>query len=157
MKKQAVPSMIMLSVAVLAVIGSQTFLSPCVHEDGSLAACAGAGDWLFGLGLAGILLGLGLTLLPVRGIRLALCAAALAWGVCTLLAPGTLSPICMMPSMRCQMVTRPGALVLGDVNWLAVLSAGAFGFVTAMLLALTGLPEVEDYKPPEYEDEESVG
>ena len=36
-----------------------------------------------------------------------------------------------------------GALVLGDVNWLAVLSAGAFGFVTAMLLALTGLPEVE--------------
>lgn len=37
-----------------------------------------------------------------------------------------------------------GALVLGDVNWLAVLSAGAFGFVTAILLALTGLPEVED-------------
>ena len=39
-----------------------------------------------------------------------------------------------------------GAVVLGDVNWLAVLSAGAFGFVTAMLLALTGLPEV---KPPD--------
>lgn len=36
-----------------------------------------------------------------------------------------------------------GALVLGDVNWLAVLSAGAFGFITAILLALTGLPEVE--------------
>ena len=40
-----------------------------------------------------------------------------------------------------------GALVLGDVNWLAALSAGAFGFVTAILLALTGLPEVD--KPPE--------
>lgn len=40
-----------------------------------------------------------------------------------------------------------GALVLKDVNWLAVLSAGAFGFITAMLLALTGLPEVE--KAPE--------
>ena len=37
-----------------------------------------------------------------------------------------------------------GALVLGDVNWLGVLSAGAFGFVTALLIALTGLPEVED-------------
>lgn len=36
-----------------------------------------------------------------------------------------------------------GALVLGDVNWLAALSAGAFGAVTAMLLALTGLPEVK--------------
>lgn len=41
-----------------------------------------------------------------------------------------------------------GAVVLGDVNWLAALSAGAFGFVCAMLLALAGLPEV---KPPEEE------
>lgn len=46
-----------------------------------------------------------------------------------------------------------GAVVLGDVNWLGVLSAGAFGFVTAMLMALaTGLPEVEA-KPPEFADE----
>ena len=37
-----------------------------------------------------------------------------------------------------------GALVLGDVNWLGVLSAGAFGFVTALLIALTGLPEVDN-------------
>ena len=36
-----------------------------------------------------------------------------------------------------------GAVVLGDVNWLAVLSAGAFGAVTALLLALSGLPEAE--------------
>lgn len=36
-----------------------------------------------------------------------------------------------------------GALVLGDVNWLAALSAGAFGAVSAVLLALAGLPEVE--------------
>ncbi len=36
-----------------------------------------------------------------------------------------------------------GALVLGDVNWLAVLSAGAMGAVTALLMALAGLPEVK--------------
>lgn len=44
-----------------------------------------------------------------------------------------------------------GAVVLGDVNWLAALSAGGFGFVTAILLALTGLPEakVDEEKPPE--------
>ncbi len=35
-----------------------------------------------------------------------------------------------------------GAVVLGDVNWLAALSAGGFGFLTAILLGLTGLPEV---------------
>ena len=46
-----------------------------------------------------------------------------------------------------------GAVVLGDVNWIAALSAGSFGFVTAMLLALTGLPEEEpiEQKPAEAE------
>ena len=41
-----------------------------------------------------------------------------------------------------------GAVVLGDVNWLAALSAGGLGFVMAWLFALAGLPEV---KPPEGE------
>ena len=36
-----------------------------------------------------------------------------------------------------------GAVVLGDVNWVAALSAGGFGFISALLLALTGLPEAE--------------
>ena len=37
-----------------------------------------------------------------------------------------------------------GAAVLGDVNWIAALSAGAFGAVSALLLALAGLPEVKE-------------
>ena len=37
-----------------------------------------------------------------------------------------------------------GALVLGDVNWLGTLSAGALGAVTAILLALAGLPETDN-------------
>lgn len=37
-----------------------------------------------------------------------------------------------------------GAVVLGDVQWIGVLSAGAFGFITAWLIALTGLPEAEE-------------
>ena len=40
-----------------------------------------------------------------------------------------------------------GAVVLGDVNWIAALSAGGFGFVTAILLALTGLPEAQEPDP----------
>ena len=42
-----------------------------------------------------------------------------------------------------------GAVVLGDVNWLGVLSAGAFGAVTAILLAFAGLPEVKQKEPPD--------
>ena len=37
-----------------------------------------------------------------------------------------------------------GAIVLKDVDWLAALSAGAMGFVIAILLSLAGLPEVKE-------------
>ena len=36
-----------------------------------------------------------------------------------------------------------GAVVLGDVNWIGVLSAGGMGFVLAWLFALKGLPEAQ--------------
>lgn len=35
------------------------------------------------------------------------------------------------------------AVVLGDVYWLAALSAGEFRFVSAILLAVTDLPEAD--------------
>lgn len=44
-----------------------------------------------------------------------------------------------------------GKIVLGEVNWLAALSAGGLGFVMAWLLALAGLPEVEKQQPPDEE------
>jgi len=47
-----------------------------------------------------------------------------------------------------------GAIVLKDVDWLAALSAGAFGFIIAWLMALKGLPEVENpylIQPPNEE------
>jgi len=47
-----------------------------------------------------------------------------------------------------------GAMVLGDVNWIAVLSAGALGFITAWLLALTGLPEVKKEPPDEWDEQD---
>ena len=45
-----------------------------------------------------------------------------------------------------------GAVVLKDVDWLAAASAGAFGFICAVLLAVaTGIPEAE--KKPEITEE----
>lgn len=37
-----------------------------------------------------------------------------------------------------------GKMFLYEVDWLAALSAGAMGVVLAFLLALAGLPEVDD-------------
>lgn len=43
-----------------------------------------------------------------------------------------------------------GAAGLGDVSWPGALSAGALGAVSAVLLALAGLPEAE--KPAEKQE-----
>ncbi len=46
-----------------------------------------------------------------------------------------------------------GALLVGDVNWLGVLSAGLMGAVTAILIALAGLPEVPKVeREPDWKD-----
>ena len=45
-----------------------------------------------------------------------------------------------------------GAVVLGDVNWIGVLSSGAFGFICAWLLALAGLPEAPKDKVEEIDE-----
>ena len=51
-----------------------------------------------------------------------------------------------------------GAVLIGDVNWIGVLSAGAMGAAISFLMALAGLPEVPaepepDYIYPDEEDE----
>lgn len=51
-----------------------------------------------------------------------------------------------------------GAVILNDVNWIGVLSAGAMGAALSFLMALAGLPEVpdtpDDYIYPDEEDED---
>lgn len=44
------------------------------------------------------------------------------------------------------------AVVLSDVNWLGVLSAGAMGAVLSFLMALSGLPETKDPFPDDSEN-----
>ena len=44
-----------------------------------------------------------------------------------------------------------GAVVLGDVNWAAALSAGCMGAAAAILLALAGLPELRTEENDEEE------
>lgn len=56
-----------------------------------------------------------------------------------------------------------GAIVIGDVNWLAALSAGLMGAVLSILMALAGLPEakaestVPEVVPGTYEDNHPEG
>ena len=120
-KKQLIPAAVLLILSVLIVIGSQSFLKPCVHEDGSFGPCHWAGQALLGLGcVLGVMAALALA---VRRAGFGLFLGALPVCVLGILTPGTLIDLCHMSNMRCRMVMQPAMIIL---------------FAAVLLCALTG-------------------
>ena len=110
MKKQIIPGCIMLVLSLVISIGSFTFLSPCVHEDGSVGACWWAGRTLLGLGC---LLGVLAVLALVSGrARFGAYLSSVAVCVLGILTPGTLISLCRMSSMHCRAVMQPAMIIL---------------------------------------------
>ena len=121
MKKQIVPAIVILILSIVIIIGSQTFLSPCVHEDGSFGPCHGAGQMLLGLGCA--VGALAVLSLCVERARFGAYLSILPVCALGILTPGTLLELCRMSTMRCRMVMQPAMIIL---------------FSAALLCALTG-------------------
>ena len=119
MKKAIIPAIIILVLALVIAVGSQTFLGACVHEDGSFGACHWAARAILGEGaLLAVLAALAMALKKERaGLYLAM-ASALLLGMLT---PGTLIAICGMDTMRCRMLMRPAMLILFGIALLAAL------------------------------------
>ena len=126
MRKQVIPSIIVLILSIVIAVGSQTFLSPCIHEDGSFAPCHWAGQTLLGLGCTlGVL---ALLALCVKRARLGVYLSTLPICVLGILTPGMLIDLCRMSTMRCRMVMQPAMIILFSAALLcsligAVLSA----------------------------------
>ena len=119
MKKQMIPGCVMLMLALVISIGSLTFLSPCIHEDGSVGACWWAGRALLGLGcLLGVLALL--TLVSGRA-RFGTYLSSIAVCILGILTPGTLISLCRMSSMHCRAVMQPAMIILFSVSALAAL------------------------------------
>lgn len=123
MKRSIVPVIVVLIIAMIAAIGSQTFLGACVHDDGSFGACHWACRALLGEGI--LLAALALAALVLKRERPVLYLAMLPASLLGMLTPGTLIEICKAPTMRCRMVTRPAmmvlfalALVVALIGWL---------------------------------------
>ena len=122
MRKQIIPAVVLLILSVLIVIGSRTFLAPCVHEDGSFGSCHWAGQTLLGLGcVTGVL---AVLLLCVKRARLGISLSLLPVCILGILTPGTLIDLCHMSSMRCRMVMQPAMIILFSAVLLSAL-AGA--------------------------------
>ena len=118
MKKETVPALLLLLLAAVIILGSQTFLSPCVHEDGSFGACHWAGQSLLGLGC--VLLIAAVISLCVRRARTGIYFGALPVCVLGILTPGTLIDLCRMSTMRCRAVMQPAMIILFSVALLCV-------------------------------------
>ena len=115
---------IQVAIPILLIGGILNFAGPCVHDDGSVAACAQASWGIIGGGV--FLLGVALAALvvesPVARVVCAVLCAAL--GVFIILAPGTIMPLCMMETMHCQAVMKPFAQICGGAAILvAIISA----------------------------------
>ena len=126
MKKTAVPALVILILSLIAAAGSQTFIGPCVHEDGSFGACHWAGQMLLGVGCLLAVLALLALFLPKQrsGLYLAILPAA----VLGIAAPNGLIALCKMDDMRCRMLMRPAMTVL----FVIILIAGAAGTVLSL-------------------------
>ena len=127
MNKQTIPAVLILAVSLMVIIGSQTFLAPCIHEDGTFGPCHWAGQMLLGLGCAlGVLAVLAFCMPRARmGIYLGILPVC----VLGILTPGTLIDLCRMSTMRCRMVMQPAAVILSAACFVcavfgAALSAG---------------------------------
>ncbi len=120
MKKGFIPAVMMLALSLVIVIGGVTFLSPCVHEDGSAGACHWAGRTLTGLGcVLGILAALSLCLRRARPGTYLSALPVCAMGILT---PGTMIDLCHMSTMRCRMVMQPAMRILFSAAFLFALA-----------------------------------
>lgn len=117
-----VPDALVAAIAILFTFGLRSFAGPCVHDDGSAAACTMTGHVLFGLGIASIALSV-LRILSAdyhtkRSFDLFLVIA----GILIALSPGTVLPLCMMETMHCQAIMLPFARIMGGLMAVAALA-----------------------------------
>lgn len=94
-------------------IGVLTFAGPCVHADGSQAACAQAGHAVLAASVVSFVLALAALMLRNRTITSVLALLGAAGAVFAAMAPANVFPLCMMQTMHCWAVMRPFALVVG--------------------------------------------
>lgn len=120
MKKQIIPAVILLIIAAVIATGSRTFLSPCIHEDGTFGACHWAGQAL--LGLSCVLAVQAVLTLCLRRFRAGAYICAMPVCVMGILTPGILIDLCHMSTMRCRAVMQPAMIILFSAAFICALT-----------------------------------
>lgn len=111
-KGGVIPAVVVVILAVLTAVGVKTFLSPCVHEDGTFGACHWAGQAVFGLAIVIAAQGVIAIAWKDAAVRTGLYLAMAFNAILGILTPGILISLCAMADMRCRMIMRPAMIVL---------------------------------------------
>ena len=123
--KAKIPAVIILILSLILAVGSQTFLAPCVHEDGSFGSCHWAGQMMLGIGGVLLLLSFFALLAEDSAVRKGVYLSILFVAALGVLTPGTLITLCKMSTMRCRMIMQPAMILL----CVFILFAALIGFL----------------------------
>ena len=120
--KKNIPAILLLIIAAAIAIGSVTIIGPCVHADGSAAACTKTGKAILIDGCVMAAIALLLMLIHKQGLRIVLLALAAVAAIAGILLPGTLMPLCKMDTMHCRAVMQPAVIILSAAAAIAALA-----------------------------------
>ncbi|MBE6010078.1 MAG: DUF4418 family protein [Lachnospiraceae bacterium] len=121
----SVLNIVTLIVSVIFLAGTLSFLKPCgPQDDGSFMSCHWAGQALAGIAVVLLVMAVLLLLLPSAESKMGAALAMVPVGILAAVIPGGLIHLCMMETMRCHAVMKPGARCFGIIiAVLAVISA----------------------------------
>ena len=110
-KKSLIQPGITLALCLLLLAGLFTVLHACVHEDGTFGTCHWAQMALRLFSVSMTLCAL-IALAAPKETRLGLNLSLAVQSVMAFVLPGRVIPLCMMKTMHCLSVMRPGVQVL---------------------------------------------
>lgn len=99
--------------AAVLVVGAFTFAGPCVHEDGSAAACHAAQLGIIVAGAVALVAAVAALFVKNGKVAGAVLVVAACAGLVAAFAPGNVWPLCMMATMRCHVIMQPFAQFVG--------------------------------------------
>lgn len=125
-KRLSAAGVVLPVLGLLLLIGAGTFLRPCGHDDEAVSTCYWAGRMIMGLGAVLTAQALGLVLFRDAAARCTLALSMIPVTVLSIWTPGGLIRLCLMDSMRCNSIMRPGVMVISFI----MLAAAAATAVT---------------------------
>ena len=115
-KSRTIVDLLVLIAGIVMTAGAATFLKPCgPQEDGSWMVCHWAGQAVLGVSVLICVLSLLCLILPDAKVKIGLSLSIIGAAALNALLPGYLIGTCMMESMRCNAVMKPGVMIISAV------------------------------------------